>query len=112
MLRRAACHVALGDFGVARADYEKVAEIDPDCEQARAGIARCTAPRAGVGGGPGGASALIAEKFAEIDPYEVLGIERDATAAQVELIIIMILILLTISYSHELLMAACSLLGY
>ena len=87
LLRRAACHVSLGDFGVARADYEKVAEIDPDCEQARAGIARCAAPRAGVGGGPGGPSAVIAEKIAEIDPYEVLGIERDATAAQVEPII-------------------------
>ena len=108
-MRRAACHVAIGDFGVARADYEKVAEIDPDCEQARAGIARCTAPRAGVGGGPGRASAVIAEKFAEIDPYEVLGIERDATAAQVEPIIILVILMMMvmtmmISYSHALMM--------
>ena len=61
LLRRAALLVALGRPALARADYEKVLELDPANEGARKYFERKT-----YGGG--------------FDPYEILGVPRDADA--------------------------------
>lgn len=66
LLRRAALLVALGEPALARKDYERVLEIDPTNPDARKYV-----DLAGYG--------------AAFDPYEILGVSRDADSAVVAL---------------------------
>ena len=61
LLRRAALHVALGEPALARQDYERVLEIDPSNPEAKKYVD-------------------LASYGAAFDAYEILGVERDASA--------------------------------
>ena len=69
----------------ARADYEKVLELEPDCGEARAGLDACAAAEASTrrraaGGQRRGDDGDGGVEEAEIDPYDLLGVARDAKA--------------------------------
>ena len=80
LLRRAECHLELRQPQSARKDFEAVLRHDPDCAAAREGLQRCGSGGGGDGGGGGGDGAGEAAE----DPYEVLGVARDASAAQIK----------------------------
>ena len=86
LLRRAECHVELRQLQSARRDYEAILSHDADCAAAREGLQRCGSGGVGGGGGGGGDGAGGGDGGCEAaeDPYEVLGVARDASAAQIK----------------------------
>jgi tetratricopeptide (TPR) repeat protein len=89
LLRRAACHVALKHLKEAKEDYDAVLALDPYCAAAQEFVDKYEAAgrRSGRsdggarGGAPGG---LEEEEEEEVDPYELLGVPRDANAATIK----------------------------
>ena len=93
LLRRATCHVELRQRDEAAADYERVLRLDPSCAVAQAYVEKVEAERKSArrrGDGAGGANGGAGDGDAsdddddEFDAYELLGLERDASAAQIK----------------------------
>lgn len=80
-LRRAACSVALKQFGKAKEDYNKVIDLEPDNTTAQEFLTE----HAARSGGSGCDDPFRKERDVdELDPYELLGLKRDATPADIK----------------------------
>eukprot|EP00966_Prymnesium_polylepis_P070454 1637289-Prymnesium_polylepis.1 len=84
LLRRAAAYMSLKQPAAARADYERVLDLEPDNGTAAEFVAAAEAEAAADGGRGGAGGGGDADEEPELDPYEIIGVARDASGADIK----------------------------
>ena len=87
LLRRAEARLRLKQPSKAKPDFEAAQRLEPSSEAATRGLEQCAAAQGGGGGGAGagsGGGGAAAEAEEAFDAYAVLGVARDASAADIK----------------------------